>query len=337
MFSSTDTKSLWDPSNSFGNPASLKLWLWPYFKINPNSPDFRHKQAGKPCWVHVGPNPPFASNESKELSLRHSTGKLVFDNGLPKKLRFHDHVRILNLIKSCQKEKDLLKSRTIHSYLLEKHILTKNVYIGNALVTTYAKCGVMEEAREVFEQLPVKSVVSWSALIEGYAQLGEANMALNMYERMKAENFVPNLVTFTVLLTACSHAGLVGEGQKLFDEMRIDYHLTPTLEHYSCMIDLFGRAGHFDKAIGVIKRLPSSGYLPAWSALLGACRKWENVKLGRLAFEYAVKLDAKSAVPYFCMSSLYAASGIRRDGFKQRFEEVSRKPGSNWLTINANI
>ena len=220
MFSSTDTKSLWDPSNSFGNPASLKLWLWPYFKINPNSPDFRHKQAGKPCWVHVGPNPPFASNESKELSLRHSTGKLVFDNGLPKKLRFHDHVRILNLIKSCQKEKNIWKTRRIHADVLERNLIAKDVYIANALITAYAKCGVLEKAREVFEQLPVQNVVSWTALIAGYVQHGFGHEALKCFEKTELEGISPSLITFVCVLKACGIMRSLEVGQDIDAQLR---------------------------------------------------------------------------------------------------------------------
>ena len=203
MFSSTDTKSLWGPSNSFGNPASLKLCLWPSLKINPNSSDFRHRQTGKPCWVHAGSNPPFARNELKELSLLHSTGKLVFDNGLPKKLRFHDHVRILNLIKSCQKGKNIWKTRRIHADVLERNLIAKDVYIGNALITTYAKCGALKKAREVFEQLPVQNVVSWNALIGGYAQNRLGSDALRYFRQMENVGVCPNTITYIFVLKAC--------------------------------------------------------------------------------------------------------------------------------------
>ena len=87
--------------------------------------------------------------------------------------------------------------------------------------------------------------MAWNSLIDGYAQLRQANMVLDMYMKMRSEGAEPNLITFTHLLSACSHAGLLKEGEKLFNEMRAVYCLKPTLDHYTCMIYLFGRAGHF--------------------------------------------------------------------------------------------
>ena len=231
-----------------------------------------------------------------------------------------------SVLKACGIVRSLEIGECIDSEVRKQGLLHKDVVLGTALVDMYFKCGALEKAQDAFEQLPVKSVVSWSALIEGYAQLGEANMALNMYERMKAENFVPNLVTFTVLLTACSHAGLVEEGQKLFDEMRIDYHLTPTLEHYSCMIDLFGRAGHFDKAKSFLNKVSHlDDDLPLLLTLMGACRKWRNVKLGNWAFEQLVRLDETCSAAYVCMENIYASAGMQVEAHEIEFLRAKNK------------
>ncbi|MCO5583251.1 hypothetical protein L7F22_037160 [Adiantum nelumboides] len=131
---------------------------------------------------------------------------------------------------------------------------------------------------------------TWNALIGGYAQQGLAVRALDRFHWMQQEGTSPTAITFAAVLNACSHSGLVDEGQMLFDSMREKYGITPDEEHYTCMVDLFGRARHFDKAIGVIEMMPSSDYPSVWRALLGACRKWGNVELGRLAFKFAVEL-----------------------------------------------
>eukprot|EP00250_Pteridium_aquilinum_P013155 c21164_g2_i1 orf=103-438(-) len=82
------------------------------------------------------------------------------------------------------------------------------------------------------------------------------------------------------------------------------------------MVDLFGRAGHFDKAMAVIKNMPFFDHYSAWLAVLAACQKWENAKLGGLAFEHAIRLDDESAVAYVCMSKIYAATGMLEDADK---------------------
>ncbi|MCO5562196.1 hypothetical protein L7F22_015822 [Adiantum nelumboides] len=133
--------------------------------------------------------------------------------------------------------------------------------------------------------------VSWSALIGGYAQQGLAKEALNSLYWMQHEGTSPTAITLLSVLNACSHSGLLDEGQMLFDSMREKYGILPVKEHYACMVDLFGRASRFDKAMRAIKMMPSDDYPPVWSALLGACLRGGNVELGQLAFERAIQLD----------------------------------------------
>ena len=180
--------------------------------------------------------------------------------------------------------------------------------LGNALVDMYSKCGSLEKAQEVFEQLPTRNNVSWSCLIAGYTQLGKSSMVLDLYRRMKGEGVMPNPITFIVLLTACSHAGLVKEGRKLFDEMYLAYALSPTTEHYTCMIDLFGRAGDFDEMKALLEKMPSCDHIPLYLSILGACSKWRNVKFGIWAFKQVMDLDGNCAAAYMYMESMYTSS-----------------------------
>ena len=133
----------------------------------------------------------------------------------------------------------------------------------------------------------------------GYAQLGQTQVVFDLYDEMKAEGISPDLVTFHVLLTACSQDGLLEEGEKLFDEMCGVYSLTPAREHYTCMIDLFSRVGCLEKAKDLLDNVFSSSDRRALClTLLGRCHKSGNVVLGRWAFEHAAKLDEKSADVY---------------------------------------
>ncbi|MCO5604539.1 hypothetical protein L7F22_058706 [Adiantum nelumboides] len=227
-----------------------------------------------------------------------------------------DVVTYACILKACGIMQNVEVGKQIHDEIVSQGLL-KNVMLGNALVGMYAKCGVLLKAQEVFDALPVRDAVSWNELIVGYSQQGQGQEALRCFHRMRSEGFSPNVVSWTALvkgyaqqglakealdsfqwmqqvritpdaiifinvLNACSHSGLIDEGQMYFDSMRKKYGLTPNEEHYTCMVDLFGRARRFDKALRVIRMMPSSDHPSVWSALLGACRG--NVKLGRLAF-----------------------------------------------------
>jgi pentatricopeptide repeat protein len=158
----------------------------------------------------------------------------------------------------------------------------------------------------VFERLPVKTIVSWNALMAGHAQSGQTNIVLGLFRKMRKRGIAPDVVTFVAILTACSHEGLSEEGEMWFDEMRVRYRHSPVLEHYTCMIDLFGRAGQFTKLESFLRRpLTSSDHLPLVLAILSACCKWVNVKLGEWAFEQSLRLDEKCASAYLCMEKIY--------------------------------
>mgnify|MGYP002776909459 FL=1 len=191
--------------------------------------------------------------------------------------------------------------------------LRNDILMGNAIVDMYAKCGVPAKAQEVFDDLPVQDVVSWNALISGYAQLGKDRGVVVLFDKMIGEGIKPDMVTFTIVLTTCSHSGLLDKGQMYFQTMRTYFGIVPTLEHYTCMVDLFSRAAQFDKAITLIREIATLECLPMWTALLGACQKWGNLMLGKLVFERIIGLDEDNTGAYVCMSNIYAAA-VMEDG-----------------------
>jgi pentatricopeptide repeat protein len=100
----------------------------------------------------------------------------------------------------------------------------------------------------------------------------------------------------------------------LFEKMNRRYGITPNLDHHTCMVDVFGRAGHFDMALSLIHdMLPFSNFLPLWHSLLGACKRWGNVKLGRFAFNRVMQVDNRDTAAYVLMANIYASAGMHKD------------------------
>jgi pentatricopeptide repeat protein len=224
-----------------------------------------------------------------------------------------DAVTYICALRACGMVGSLEVGNDIDTEVRQQGLIPKDILLSTTLIDMYSKCSVMWKAQEVFEHLPVRTVTSWSALIAGYAQLGQANIALDLYRRMRSEGIFPNSVTFIVLLNACSHAGLVKEGEKLFDEMCLHYHLSPTLEHYTCMINLFGRAGHFEKVKLLLDKVSDLDHLLLVLTILGACKEWKNVELGRWAFDKCMHLDENCVGAYICMQNLYLSEGMHQE------------------------
>ena len=189
-----------------------------------------------------------------------------------------------------------------------------------SLIAGYAKHGLANDALNCLEDMQVKGVspdaLSWNALIAGYAHLGESESVFHVLDRMISENVRPSVDTLISVLTACSHAGLVSEGEIYFKEIRNNWGFILTPEHCTCMVDLLGRAGHIDKAISLIKKMPFHPSAVVWHSLLGACRKWGYVDLGRCAFEHVLQLDVKDGSAYICMANIYTEAEMQDEAMR---------------------
>ncbi|KAI5058787.1 hypothetical protein GOP47_0026957 [Adiantum capillus-veneris] len=199
-----------------------------------------------------------------------------------------DAVTFACAFKACGSMGATEKGKEIHVDLARKGFLANDPMVGSALVDMYAKCGALSRAREVFNKLPTLDVVLWTTLIAGYCEHGLGEAALKSFVHMRHAGHSPDVVTFACILKACGSIGATDEGQMHFESISRRYGIMPTVEHHTSMVDLHGRAGRFDEAMALIKKMPSSDQLPAWLAFLGACRKWCNLKLGKMAFEQGV-------------------------------------------------
>ena len=223
-----------------------------------------------------------------------------------------DTVTFIGAISACASLAALEEGKWIHASLLTDG-LESDVQIGNALIHMYGKCGALGSARSVFDKIRPRNVISWTAILAAFSQQGHAKVALQLYKEMQEEHIKPDEVTYIILLSACSHAGLVEEGRSCFVSMEKDYHLTPRVEHYVCMIDLFGRAGMLADAEQFIRKMPCWPDERLWSALLASCRIHSDTFRGKHAAEQMINLVPKDTSPYVLLSNLYAVNSRKND------------------------
>ncbi|KAF8047460.1 hypothetical protein N665_3011s0006 [Sinapis alba] len=224
-----------------------------------------------------------------------------------------DEIAMGSVISACANLGVLEKAKWIHEYM---HLngFESSLTVNNALINMYAKCGGLDAARDVFEKMPTKNVVSWSSMINAFSMHGEANDALTLFARMKQENVESNDVTFIGVLYGCSHSGLVEEGKKIFASMTDEYNITPKLEHYGCMVDLFGRANRLLEALEVIESMPMASNVVIWGSLMSACRVHGELELGEFAAKRVLELEPDHDGALVLMSNIYAR--------EQRWDDV---------------
>jgi len=248
-----------------------------------------------------------------------------------------DEFAVAAVLSSCAGSTALDVGRSVHAAAVHLGLCPFRS-VGNSLVSMYAKTGALHDARAVFDAMPARCTITWTALIVGYAQNGRGRRSLEVYTDMVRSGCRPDYVTFIGLLFACSHAGLVDAGRDHFRSMAVDYGIAPGPDHYACMVDLLGRAGRLDEAMDLLNRSSTELDATVWKSLLGACRVHRNAELAERAAEMVWRLDPTDAVPYVMLSNLY--SRARRWGDVARIRAlmkargITKEPGCSWVGVN---
>ncbi|KAL6010255.1 hypothetical protein ACLOJK_000686 [Asimina triloba] len=251
-----------------------------------------------------------------------------------------DGVTMVGVLAACGDVGALGMGSMLHDYI-ERSGIEVDVKLGTSLVDMYAKCGDIENSLRIFNNMNVRDVLTWSAMIMGLAYHGYGEATLILFSRMILEGIEPNDITFVGMLSACNHAGLVSKGWTYFTSMKDQYGVSPKLEHYGCMVDLLGRAGCLQEARELIRNMPFVPDAVVWRALLGACRLHKNVKLAEEAITNLLELEPYSDGHYVLLSNVYA-QGKQWDDVANarkmlRDNMIQKIPGSSSIEINNEV
>lgn len=213
------------------------------------------------------------------------------------------------LLSACAQVASLDEGKKIHDYIIENGF-SNDVYIATALVDMYAKCGQIDTAKEIFDSIDGKDVISWNVMISCYGIHGYGKSAIEIFEQMEESDVRPNELTFLAVLSACVHAGLVDEGKSIFCKMKDYYSLAPALKHYSCMVDLYGRSGNLDQAEALIQLMPFPPDGGIWGSLLTSCKLHGNAAMGMKIAKHAIEADPENDGYYILASDFYSSMGM---------------------------
>ncbi|XP_038895403.1 pentatricopeptide repeat-containing protein At5g66520-like [Benincasa hispida] len=261
-----------------------------------------------------------------------------------------DQVALVAALSACAELGNLTLGKWIHRYVertwRSRH-LPVLVSLNNSLMHMYASCGVMDLAYKVFKEMSRRNTVSWSSIITGFAKQGCGEEAIRVFQLMlcSGQNEVrPDEITFVGVLTACSHAGLIDDGIRLFQSMHKIFEVIPQIEHYGCMVDLLSRAGLLNEALKLIESMPMKPNNVVWGALLNGCRIHKNDKIAsHVAKQLALEIDpCNQAAGYFMLlANVYAADKRWRDTaiVRQNMLDIGvKKPsGRSWIEINGVV
>lgn len=232
------------------------------------------------------------------------------------------------------------QGKQMHAYTI-KVPYGLDISVCNSIMDMYLKCGLMDVAERFFSKMPTKDLFSWTTMINGYGKHGLGEEAISLFNKMQSDNIEPDDVAYLAVLLACSHSGLIEEGQEFFSRLCSDRRTKARVEHYACMVDLLGRAGRLKEAKNIIDRMHLKPNAGIWQALLSACRMHGDVELGREVGDIVLRLDGDNPVNYVMLSNIYADAGYWNECEKIRelvkTKRLKKEAGRSWVEIDKEV
>ncbi|KAL2536855.1 Pentatricopeptide repeat-containing protein [Forsythia ovata] len=246
-----------------------------------------------------------------------------------------DEVTVVGVISACGHLGALELGNWVVKFITENQIkLNTSVY--NSLIFMYSKCGSMNDAKKFFHEMETRDVISYNTLITGFAAHGNGIETIELLQKMEEEGNDPDRITYIGVLTACSHTGLLEEGQEVFKSIK-----SPDIDHYACMVDLLGRVGKLNEAKRVIERMPMDPHAGIYGSLLNASRIHKRIDLGEFAANKLFELEPENSGNYVLLSNIYASAGrwedVERIRALMKKEGVTKTTGWSWTEHGGKI
>ncbi|XP_052110647.1 pentatricopeptide repeat-containing protein At5g04780, mitochondrial [Arachis duranensis] len=251
-----------------------------------------------------------------------------------------DPFMVSSAICACAGMATLIEGKQVHA-ISWKSGFGSNVYVASSLIDMYAKCGCIREASLVFQGVELRSKVLWNAMISGFAKHACALEARIIFEKMQQRGLLPDEVSYVSVLNACSHMGLYKEGEKYFELMVREHNLSPNALHYSCMIDILGRAGLVHNAYDLIQRMPFEATASMWGSLLASCRNYGDIEFAEIAAKHLFEMEPSNAGNHVLLANIYATNKkweeVARARKLLRESDLRKERGLSWIEIKNKV
>ncbi|KAM0949437.1 putative tetratricopeptide-like helical domain superfamily [Dioscorea sansibarensis] len=250
-------------------------------------------------------------------------------------------VTLVSVLPAVGSVASLMEGKQIHGFSIRTFSNSETSF-NNALIDMYSKCGSLENARRVFDDISWhKDVISWSSMVSCYGIHGRGGEALDLLDEMCRYGIKLDHITSVGILSACVRSGLVSEGIKIYDSIVTNHGVCPTIEICSCVVNLLGRAGLLNQALDFIRLMPLAPGPSVWGALFDASVVHNNFKMQDLAFRFLVQLEPENASNFVSLSNLHASSGrwdsVAELRTRMKKKGIRKMPGCSWINVNDEV
>ncbi|KAK6160881.1 hypothetical protein DH2020_004262 [Rehmannia glutinosa] len=131
----------------------------------------------------------------------------------------HDDFTYTSVLSACADAGLFLHGKQVHAYILRteaKPAWDFLVSVNNALITLYWRCGKIDQARNIFDTICIKDLVSWNIILSAYVSVGKMHEAKSIFNEMSQKS----MLSWTVMISGLAQHGFGEEALKLFNKMK---------------------------------------------------------------------------------------------------------------------
>ncbi|XP_057848839.2 pentatricopeptide repeat-containing protein At4g02750 [Cryptomeria japonica] len=178
-----------------------------------------------------------------------------------------------SILSVCGRLSAMQNGKEIHSYVVRSGFEEEDVFVGSCLVDMYAKCGNVEDARNVFDKMHQRNVVSWNTMIAGYVQIEDLDEASKLFDEMEIIGLKRNAVTWNSIIAGYARNGQGAEVLELFGQMKLA-GICPDSVTWNAMITGCAQSGKGNEALELFRQMQLAGLNPnvvSWNSLITGC------------------------------------------------------------------
>ncbi|KAG8389796.1 hypothetical protein BUALT_Bualt01G0015700 [Buddleja alternifolia] len=251
-----------------------------------------------------------------------------------------DQTTLISVLSACTHLNSHEHGKWIESYI-RKNNFELSVPLGNALIDMFSKCGDLENAKAIFEKMPERCIITWTTMVSGLTLNGCCREALELFDKMCSEGLKPDDVIFIAVLSACNHGGLVEDGKRVFSQMVHDFGIEPRIEHYGCMVDILGRAGRIEEAIGFIESMNLEPNAIIWATLLSACKIHGNGSSFESSMRKILEQEPNNPSYLKLITNISSSAGQWQDALNFRVAtrdgNMEKVPGCSSIQVGESV
>ncbi|XP_010252400.1 PREDICTED: pentatricopeptide repeat-containing protein At1g31430 [Nelumbo nucifera] len=198
----------------------------------------------------------------------------------------------------------------------------KNVISWTSMVSGYVNCGQLDEARELFDRTPVRDVILWTAMINGYVQYNQFDKALTLFREMQMKRVKPDKFTLVALLTGCAQLGALEQGKWIHGY--IDENMV-TIDAIvgTALIDMYAKCGCIEKSIEIFKRIEEKDRA-SWTAIIcGLAMNGQTTKALELFSEMKLVGVKPDDITFIGVLSACSHGGLVEEG-RRHFDSMRK-------------